>query len=82
MLTAVTYVRASDRTRLAFILETDSIGEAEAKAARFAPKGFAHAATCQPTVPFTVPSDGDDYGGEAPSIAADWITTNTMRAAA
>lgn len=81
MLTAVTYIRHSDRTRLAFILETPSREHAEAKAAEYAPKGFEYAATCQPTVPFTVPSDGDDYGNPTPSIPADWITTSTMRAA-
>lgn len=81
MLTAVTYIRAGDRTRLAFILETNDTAAAEARAAEYAPRGFKHVATCQPSVPFEVPSDGDDYGREAPSIAADWITTSTMRAA-
>ena len=81
MLTAVTYIRRSDRTRLAFILETSDVDEAQARAAEYAPKGFEYAATCQPTVPFTVPSDGDDYGRQVPSIPADWITTSTRLAA-
>lgn len=77
MLTAVTYIRPSDRTRLVFIYETGDIAQAEAKAAEYAPRDFAYAATCQPTIPLAVPQDGDDYGREVPSIPADWITTNT-----
>lgn len=79
MLTAVTYIRPHDRTRLAFVFEDTSVSDAEARAATYAPNDFAYAATCQPTVPFRVPADGDDYGRESPSIPGSWITTSMMR---
>lgn len=80
-LTAVTYIRSSDRTRIVFLLNTPDTATAETTAFRYAPHDFEYAATCEPTIPMQVPSDGDDYGVEAPSIPADWITTTTQRPA-
>lgn len=72
-MTAVTYIRPGDRTRVVFVFETDNIELAEQRAREFAPADFQWAARCQPGERLRVPADGDDYGTEAPSIPASWL---------
>lgn len=72
-MTAVTYIRPGDRTRIVFVFETDDIEVAEQRARECAPHDFQWAALCQPSPPLVVPSDGDDYGTEGPSMPASWL---------
>jgi hypothetical protein len=72
MLTAVTYIRAADRTRIVYVLPMER-GEALAQAAELAPRDFALAAVCHPAddEQMLVPQDGDNYGDE---VTAPWLT--------
>lgn len=59
-MTAITYVRPSDRTRVIFVLD---LPPDEAQAKITPPLGF-HLAAINPDADTSrIPMDGDDYGG-------------------